>query len=177
MKNGGRLTASVLFFAVSSWAFSPPAWAQDTSPSSGGQSEEPTVSSRHTPSRLEEISKRLAILNEELRRELEDSRRSSEELASLLESSRAELASLQENSTALALRATSSEQELTALLTALARAQASLTSLEKNFAVWKALSDATIADLEASRARERWLCIALGALALGGWTAFILASQ
>lgn len=174
---GERLTALVLFFAVSSWAFSSPLWAQEASPSSGGQSEGPTASLRPTPSRLEEISKRLAILNEELRKELEDSKRSSEELAILLESSRAELTGLQESSAALVIRATNSEQELTALLTALERAHVSLTSLEKNFAAWKALSDATIADLEASRARERWLCVALGALALGGWTAFLLSSR
>lgn len=177
MKRIPRYLCAVLSLAVFSQASSPHLFSQVPSPPSGMENQADTGPSKRAPSRLEEISTRLAVLNGQLKSELEDSKRSLDELAHLLETSREELSALQASSMELELRAQSSEQALKELSMALAKANASLESLERSFAAWKALSDATIERLERSRTRSRVACMVLGTLAVGGWTAFLLAAD
>jgi chromosome segregation ATPase len=130
-------------------------------------------------SRLLEISTRLTALNEQLRRELEDSRKNSAELQRMLETSKAELEALksefspfQTHSTELLQAARNSERELSGLRTALRQAESSLMSLEGS---WAAYRSETSQQLAASKRRTRFYqygFIAGLILSLAGWTAF-----
>ena len=130
-------------------------------------------------SRLVEISTRLAQLNETLKSELGASKRSSGELLRTLESSKAELdalrselENLRKTSIELARSAESSATVSAELRTALSKAESSLTSLEASFASYRTAAETRIARLERAARRGRIAGFALGALALGGWTAF-----
>ncbi|MBL8967354.1 MAG: hypothetical protein JNG85_10105 [Spirochaetaceae bacterium] len=121
--------------------------------------------------RLAEISTRLGALNERLKSELADSKRSSTELAALLESSRLELEDLRSElessrriSTELGERAASSASELTGLRTALTKADDSLRNLESSFEAYRRAAEATIRRVELGRT-------AAVAAAAAGWLA------
>lgn len=121
--------------------------------------------------RLAEISTRLSLLNERLKTELEDSRRSSGELAALLESSRLELEALRleleasrTTSTGLALRAESSERDSSSLREALTKAQDSLESSATSFEAYRRAAEARLRRAERGK---RLLALA----AASGWAA------
>jgi septal ring factor EnvC (AmiA/AmiB activator) len=144
-------------------------------------SELPGGNSQDALSRLIGISTRLAGLNERLRTELEDSRKSSLELRDTLERSkteldglRTELEDLRRTSQELSARAETSSQELEGLRTALTRAESSLTNLEQSFAAYRMTAEARIAYLERSGRFMKYGLAAAVLLALGGWTAFAL---
>jgi chromosome segregation ATPase len=144
-------------------------------------SEPPDENSQDALSRLSRISTRLAELNERLRTELEDSRKSSLELQDMLGRSKieldglkTELEALRRTSQELLTRAETSNQELEELRTALTRAESSLTSLEQSFASYRMTAEARIAYLESRGRLFKYGFFAASLLALGGWTAFAL---
>lgn len=158
-----RLWALALCLALCS-----PLWALDSDTDASS-----TISASEL-SRLVEISTRLARLNETLRTELEDSRKSSAELARTLESSRVELEDLRRILRELERTAQSSARELDGLRTALKRAEDSLQSLESSFAAYRAEATREIRDLKAAKGFFGWLTGIFAALAVSGWAAFIL---
>ena len=135
------------------------------------QAGEPRRISASELERLAEISRRLLLLNERLKTELEDSRRSSEDLAALLESSRRELEALRLEleasrtiSTGLASRAESSERDSASLREALTRAQVSLESSTTSFEAYRRAAEARLRRAERGK---RLLALA----AASGWAA------
>jgi chromosome segregation ATPase len=142
-------------------------------------SEPPDRNSQNALSRLTEISTRLADLNERLRNELDDSRKSSLELRNTLEQSRieldglrAELEILRRTSTELSGRAEILNQESEELRTALTKAENSLMNLEQSFASYRMAAEARIAHLERNGRFLKYGLIVSALLALSGWTAF-----
>jgi chromosome segregation ATPase len=141
-----------------------------------------TDSAENSPralSRLTEISTRLAQLNETLRNELEDSRKSSQELRATLEKSkneldglRIELEALRRSSAELLNRAELSSQESEGLREALTKAESSLTSLELSFAAYRMSAEGRIEYLERNSRLYKYAFFAAAFLALGGWTAY-----
>jgi chromosome segregation ATPase len=132
--------------------------------------------------RLLEISARLSELNEQLKNELEGSRKSSSELLNMLEASkreleelRKELTPLRKDSTELLSRAEISGQELNELRTALRKAESSLTSLDASYGAYRMAAEARITRLERSGRWYKYAVIAAAVLAAGGWTAFAVA--
>jgi len=130
--------------------------------------------------RLIEISGQLSSLNERLRNELQDSKRSSRELQIMLEASRKELETLRQElevlhntSAELLIKAENSRTELTALQTALRKAESSLTSLELSFAAYRETAEKRISGLERNNRLWKWGCIGAGILAAGFGAAFI----
>ena len=131
-------------------------------------------SSGNALSRLIEISAQLSTLNEKLRSELQDSRRSSRELQTMLETSkqefdelRRELEILRNTSMELLIAAEHSQTELTALQAALRKAESSLMSLELSFAAYREAAERRIYSLERQNRFWKWGCVAAGALAAG----------
>jgi chromosome segregation ATPase len=129
--------------------------------------------------RLLDISTRLSELNERLRSELEDSRKSSTELLATLETSRSELEQLKQeltplrnSSMELLTRAERSEQELSGLRAALRKAESSLVSLDVSYGAYKTAAEARIRRLERSGRWMKYAVIGLAIFAAGGWTAF-----
>ena len=144
------------------------------------QAGEPRRISASELERLAEISRRLSLINERLKTELEDSRRSSEDLAALLESSRRELEALRLEleasrtiSTGLASRAESSERDSASLREALTRAQVSLESSTTSFEAYRRAAEARLRRAERGKrllalaAASGWAA-ALGLLLFGG---------
>jgi len=141
--------------------------------------------------RLIEISGQLSTLNERLRSELQDSRRSSRELQTMLESSkreldglrreletlRQELEALHNSSTQLLAAAENSQTELTAVQAALKKAESSLASLEQSFAAYRQAAERRINSLERQNRLWKWGCIAAGVLAAGFGTAFLVTQR
>jgi chromosome segregation ATPase len=139
-------------------------------------------SSRNELSRLIEISTKLAELNERLRNELADSRKSSTELSNMLMTSkneldalRTELEFLRQTSAELLSRAELSSQESSGLREALKKAESSLTSLEQSFGAYRTAAESRIARLEKSGRFFKYAFIAGAVLAAGGWAAFAVA--
>ena len=131
--------------------------------------------------RLIAISGQLSSLNERLRNELQDSRRSSWELQTMLEASRQELGGLRQeletlriSSTELLIKAESSLMESAALMTALRKAESSLMSLELSFAAYREASERRISLLAREKRLWKWGCAAAGVLATGFGTALII---
>jgi chromosome segregation ATPase len=131
--------------------------------------------------RLIEISTQLSNLNEKLRSELQDSKKSSSELQNMLEISRMELDALRKELSALRTsseellsKAENSQTELNALQTVLRKAESSLTSLELSFAAYREASENRIRVLEKEKRRWKWGFIAAGVLAAGFGAAFII---
>jgi septal ring factor EnvC (AmiA/AmiB activator) len=129
--------------------------------------------------RLLEISTRLSELNEQLRNELDSSRRNSTELSTMLEKSRnelerlkAELEPLRNNSTALQTTASRSEQELNGLRTALKKAETSLMNLEISYSAYKKTTESQLSQIKKINRVFRYLTIGIGVTAIAGWTAF-----
>ena len=155
------------------WGLSWGIWAQE---SLG------TENSGSALNRLIEISGQLSNLNERLRTELQDSRRSSRELEIMLEISRQELDGLrlelgvlQNSSTELLLAAENSLTELTGLQTALREAESSLMSLELSFAAYREVSERRTNILLRENRLMKWGCAAAGVIAVGFATAFMMA--
>ncbi|MFA6506694.1 MAG: hypothetical protein WCT14_11370 [Treponemataceae bacterium] len=131
--------------------------------------------------RLEQISRRLASLNETLSNELKDSKRNSEELALSLENSKRELSSLSSEleasrllSTELARTAVSSETELRELRTALTKAEFSLRNLETSFGAYRKEAEAQLSRLKNAGFFSRIVAIVSSLFAVAGWTAFFI---
>jgi chromosome segregation ATPase len=144
-------------------------------------SEPPGRNSEDALSRLSEISTRLAELNERLRTELEDSRKSSLELQNTLTRSKneldglkTELETLRKTSQELLDRVEISNRESEELRTALTKAEDSLTSLEQSFASYRMTAEGRIAYLESRGRFFMYGFFAASLLALSGWTAFAL---
>jgi septal ring factor EnvC (AmiA/AmiB activator) len=132
-------------------------------------------------SRLIEISTRLSEINETLRNELEDSRKTSTELYTTLETSKrelerskAELERLRMNSTRLLETAQNSEQVLSGLREALRKAENSLMNLELSWEGYRITAENRIAALERRARVYPWALAAAALLAAAGWTAFAL---
>lgn len=162
------LLCAAFLSAPSPWAFCSDTAADDTA----------TISETEL-SRLVEISTRLARLNETLRNELEGSKRNSGELARTLESSKAELEELKKElenlrttSNELVHSAENSATESGELRKALSKAESSLASLEASFKSYRIAAETKIARLERKVTLARIAIIILGAIAVGGWTAF-----
>ena len=156
-------------------------WAQNGE-AENARSREIPPSSENALSRLIEISAQLSTLNERLREELQDSRRSSRELQNMLESSRRELETLRSelevlhnSSRRLLSGAENSQTESAGLLTALRKAEASLMSLELSFTAYRETAEGRIKTLEREKTLLKWGCVCAGALAAGFGTAYLLA--
>jgi chromosome segregation ATPase len=168
--------ASFLFCAVFLSASLPPL--------SGLPSDSPapppeTGSAQSELARLLEISTRLSAINETLRNELENSRRSSTALSGTLETSRreleqlrAELDGLRTTSTQLLAAARNSESELNGLREALKKAESSLMSLELSWEAYKTAAETRIARLERRAVFYRWSLAAVIVIAASGWAAY-----
>ena len=133
-------------------------------------------------SRLIEISNQLASLNERLRSELEDSRKSSLNLRDTLGKSKeeldalkAELEGLRAASTALLSTQEESLADLDLLRTALTKAGSSLTSLEHSFAAYRQTAELQITRLEKARNGWRIAFFAACGAALAGGAAAVIA--
>ncbi|QQO09201.1 hypothetical protein [Breznakiella homolactica] len=167
---------SLCLFLVLSAVFSLPVFSLPQEPAGNG------TNSGNELSRLIGISTRLSELNETLRNELEDSRKSSAELLNTLGKSkeeldglRNELESLRVTSTELLNRAETSSRESAELREALRKAEISLASLEQSFGAYRIAAEARIESLDRSRRFLKTACIAAAAFALGGWVAFGIA--
>jgi chromosome segregation ATPase len=157
-----------------------PAFASPESSTTGSESAE---SSGNELPRLIEISTRLAQLNERLRTELADSKKSSQELLNMLNESRRELAdlrneleNLRQASTGLLSSAETSSQESEALKSALTKAESSLQNLETSFNAYRMTAEGRIAYLERSRTILKYGIVIGAVLAIGGWTAFAISA-
>ena len=124
--------------------------------------------------RLIAISQSLSRLNENLQKELQDSRQNSRELLTMLEASRQELSiyrqeleALRTDSMELLNKAESSLTELAALQAALRKAESSLMSLELSFEAYHRAAEQKINPLTMEAKYWKWGCIAAGLLAAG----------
>jgi septal ring factor EnvC (AmiA/AmiB activator) len=133
--------------------------------------------------RLLEISTRLSELNEQLRNELDGSRRNSTELSAMLEKSRnelerlkAELEPLRNNSTALQTTALRSERELNGLRIALRKAETSLMNLEISYSAYRKTTESQLTQIKKNNRVFRYITIGVSITAIAGWTAFGIAS-
>jgi chromosome segregation ATPase len=131
--------------------------------------------------RLLEISTKLVELNEQLRNELDNSKRNSTELSRMLETSKnelellkAELEPLRLNSTALRTTALNSEPELNALRSALNKAGTSLTNLETSYSSYRTETESQLTRVKNQNRLLRYTALALGTTTLSGWLAFAL---
>jgi septal ring factor EnvC (AmiA/AmiB activator) len=152
----------------------PAVLAQSSSPAS-------EASSGSELRRLTEISQRLSALNEQLRNELDGSRKSLAELQSTLGHSKEEISALKAEleasrltSDALLNTAERSQMDLNGLRTALTKAGNSLQSLEQSFAAYRQMAELQIASLEQSRKRWRTGFFVASAVAVGGIVTGIL---
>jgi chromosome segregation ATPase len=178
-KTIAQFLACLLFWQVSFWARPSPLSASEPEPP------QTVTISQSEFSRLIEISSQLSALNERLRSELADSRRTSKSLRDTLAKSsteldglKAELEHLRRASTGLSRTRDNSLTDLTLLQGALTVADSSLTSLEQSFAAYRQWAEVRIASLEKSRGRWRVAGIAAIAVALaGGVTAAVVAAQ
>ena len=145
-----------------------------------GEPQNPDYSG-NTLNRLIEISNQLSQLNERLRSELLVSRQNSWELQIMLEASkqeldglRQELTTLRNVSTELLNKAQTSLSESTELVTALKKAESSLSSLELSFTLYRETAEAKISTLEKQNRLWKWGCIAAGVLAAGFGTLLVI---
>jgi chromosome segregation ATPase len=129
--------------------------------------------------RLLEISTKLSELNEQLRNELDSSRKNSTELSRMLETSKneldllkAELEPLRLNSQALRNTALNSEPELNALKAALKKAGTSLTSLESSYSTYRTAAESQLTKIKNNNRLLRYTAVTLGITTLSGWLAF-----
>jgi chromosome segregation ATPase len=153
------------------WGLPLPVYSQD------GTAEENGTSYGSELERLIAISKQLGELNTTLRRELNDSKKSSQELHLMLGKSKAELDALrvelkllQTASTGLLSTADISQMDLKMLQAALMTAESSLTNLEQSFAVYRLTAERKIEKLEKGRNRYRTAFFTAAGIALGGIT-------
>ena len=160
-----------LLFSGFSWGL----WAQESWEAGN------PLNSENALNRLIGISEQLSTLNERLRSELQDSRRSSRELQTTLESSKQELnglkhelETLRNSSTELLIKAENSQTESAALQTALRKAESSLTNLELSFEVYRQAAENRISGLERQNRLWKWGCIGAGILAAGFGTALLV---
>jgi len=143
--------------------------------------EEPTTAGKNYEKellQLTEISTRLGKLNEQLKNELENSRKSSSELETRLSESRteleqlrAELEALQNNSNELRQSAEISLKESVQLKDSLQKTEDSLKSLEQSFNDYKLKAEKELNQMEQSRKLYRFLAIVMATLAVSGWAA------
>jgi chromosome segregation ATPase len=169
-QRAASFAAFFLLCSVLSWALPLPVYSLESG------DEESGTNSGNELSRLVEISTRLGMLNETLRKELDGSRKSSAELALTLEKSKKELddlkpelEALRRTSTELLNRAQSSETELAGLREALKKADSSLMSLELSFASYREKAEQIIARLEKERGFYRICFFIAAGLAAGGF--------
>jgi septal ring factor EnvC (AmiA/AmiB activator) len=179
-KKFSSTVVALLFFWPAFYLASPlPLFSLELKP------EENVNASGNELSRLIEISNQLALLNEKLRSELEDSRKNSQSLRDTLGKSKEELdvlklelAQLQTASKALLSTQAESQTDLTLLQAALTKADSSLTSLEQSFAAYRQTAELQITRLE--KARNGWriaFFAALGAALAGGITAAAVSAR
>jgi chromosome segregation ATPase len=154
-------------------AHSPRAFCSPTEP------EETVTIYKSEWTRLVEISKSLSAQVEKQKKELDDSRRTSDELARMLASSKAEvdalkseLETLRRTSTKLENSAESSAQGSAELRTASSKAESSLKNLEASFESYRSAAEKKIARLERTARLQKIGLYVLGSLALSGWAAF-----